>query len=80
MDDSSKLYDRRVVDRYREKGMIKDSEFEAHLKNLPDETPNAQWVQIDLYEAEMGEGEGNVHTSILSDDEDDDEAAREEGT
>jgi hypothetical protein len=48
-------YDRRVLDRYVEKGLIKEGEYQDHLKNLPDESSNAQWVQMDLHDAEISE-------------------------
>ena len=46
-------YDRRVSDRYVEKGVIKESDLAAHLKGLPDDSANAQYVQMDLHDAEM---------------------------
>lgn len=65
-------FDRRVVDRYLEKGLIKDSDYASFLKNLPDDAEKAEWVQMDLHDAEMTE-EG---TDGVSDDEDE---ASEEG-
>ena len=49
-----KLYDRRTMDRYVEKGMLKGPEAQSYLKSLPDETNNAQWVQMDINDTEMG--------------------------
>ncbi len=72
-----RLYDRRVVDRYREKGLVKETDYEAYIKNLPDESNNAQWVQIDLYEAEMGDGEehtGGNHIDAVRDEDSEEEA------
>jgi len=48
-----KHLDRRTVDRYLEKGLLKDETFQTYLKNLPDESVNAQWVQMDLHDAEI---------------------------
>lgn len=53
-------FDRRVTDRYLEKGQIKDSEVNSHMKGLPDDANNAQYVQMDLHDAEItGEEEGD---------------------
>ena len=54
---NSRYLDRRTYDRYIDKGLVKDSEFNSHLKALPDETANAQWVEMDLHDAEMGDGD-----------------------
>lgn len=51
-----KMTDRRTLDRYVAKGLVKQSEIDSHVKALPDDTANAQWVTIDLDEAEVGEG------------------------
>ena len=48
-----KLYDRRTFDRYLEKGIVKRADWDSYLKNLPDESDNAQWVQMDLEETEL---------------------------
>ena len=53
MPENRKLLDRRTVERYIEKGLVKASEFQSYMKNLPDETNNAQWVQMDLHDAEL---------------------------
>ena len=50
-----KHIDRRVVERYIEKGIVKDTDYAAHLKALPDEGVNAQWVQLDMHDAELGD-------------------------
>lgn len=47
-------FDQRTADRYKEKGLLKDADYKAHLKSLPDETENAQWVEMDLHDAELG--------------------------
>lgn len=47
--------DRRTVDRYMEKGLIKEAELNTYLKGLPDDAANAQWVQMDLHDAEFSE-------------------------
>lgn len=51
-----KMTDRRTYDRYLAKGLVKQSEVDQHIKSLPDDSANAQWVTIDLDEAEVGEG------------------------
>jgi hypothetical protein len=71
-----RLFDRRVVDRYREKGMVKDADYETHIKDLPDESTNAQWVQFDLYETEMSDGDessGDNHAEADSERDDEEE-------
>lgn len=57
-----KLYDKRVTDRYIEKGMLKQSELDAHKKALPDDTANADWVQLDMEETDIGETENEDET------------------
>jgi hypothetical protein len=52
----NRLFDRRVVDRYREKGAFSKEEYEQYLKALPDDSGNAQWVQMDIHDAELSEG------------------------
>ena len=54
---NTRYFDRRTTDRYLEKGAIKEKELESYMKNLPDETNNAQWVQMDLHDAELGEND-----------------------
>ena len=52
----SKLFDRRITDRYREKGMITKEQYDQYVKNLPDDAANAQYVQMDIHDAELTEG------------------------
>ena len=47
--------DRRTMDRYVEKGIVKTTETEAYMKALPDETNNAVYVQMDLHDEISGE-------------------------
>ncbi len=47
--------DIRTLDRYREKGLLTESEIQSHMKSLPDDANNCQWVQMDLHDTEMGE-------------------------
>lgn len=49
-----KLYDKRVSDRYRAKGLVSQKDYDAYLKALPDDSANAQWIQMDLHDAEIG--------------------------
>lgn len=51
--------DRRILDREFAKGNVSDADMQAHLKALKDETENAQWVQMDLHDAEISEGSGD---------------------
>ena len=50
--DAIRNIDKRTYQRYVEKGLLKESEIQSHLKGLPDEEKNAEWVQIDLYDTE----------------------------
>jgi hypothetical protein len=52
-----KYFDSRIVDRYVHNGLLKKAEYEAHMKNLPDDTENAVWVQLDLHDAEIGDSD-----------------------
>lgn len=49
--------DRRTVDRYKEKGLLKEADYQSYLKGLPDDAANAQWVQMDLHDTEISEEE-----------------------
>lgn len=64
----AKRIDKRTYQRYIEKGVLKDSDYQSHLKSLPDETSNADWVELDIYETELG----------LSDSEDSDPIEEED--
>lgn len=55
MPTTDKRLDRRTYDRYMEKGLLNKKEIEAHMKGLPDDTANAQYVQMDLHDAEISE-------------------------
>ena len=70
---TKKYLDRRTVDRYVEKGLVKENELNSHLKGLPDDAANAQWIEMDLHDAEI------VDDDSEGDDEADDEADDEEG-
>lgn len=48
-----KSLDRRTVGRYIAKGQLSQKDYDAHLKNLPDEEPNGEWVKLDLVDAEI---------------------------
>ncbi len=56
-DTNLRYLDRRTFDRYLDKGILKEADLKSHLKNLPDDTANAQWVQMDLHDAEISEEE-----------------------
>lgn len=51
----SRYLDRRTMDRYIEKGLISADEVKSYIKSLPDEAANAQYVQMDLHDAEISE-------------------------
>lgn len=53
--DKEKRLDKRVVDRYLKKGLVSEKEFEKHMKELPDEEVNAEWVSIGMDEAELSD-------------------------
>ena len=42
-----KLYDLRTLDAFLSRGLIKPTEYEKYLKNLPDEEGNYDMVQIE---------------------------------
>ena len=50
--EAKRRLDKRTVSRYVDKGLVKKGEVDQHLKALPDETPNANFVDMELYEAE----------------------------
>ena len=62
-DENSKMFDRRTLDRYLERGDLKKTAFDAHLKGLPDCADQAQYVQMDLYEAEMSDADAEEKAS-----------------
>lgn len=54
----SNPFDKRIMDRYVDKGIITKDAAAQHMKKLPDETPNAVWVELDLEEAEVAPVDG----------------------
>lgn len=52
---NKRFFDRRTTDRYLEKGLMKADDLAKHVKGLPDEANNAQYVQMDLHDAEISE-------------------------
>jgi len=52
MEEKSNKHDRRLMERSFLGS--KDKELQEYLKALPDETANAQWVEIELHDTEMG--------------------------
>ena len=52
---NKRFFDYRTTDRYLEKGLMKPEDLAKRLKALPDEANNAQWVQMDLHDAEISE-------------------------
>lgn len=50
-----KHYDKRTVDRYIERGVVKEADLKSRLKSLPDETANAEWIELDMSDAEVAE-------------------------
>ena len=55
MSENSPQYDTRTMGRYVEKGVFKEADIKAYLKALPDESKNAQWVEVELFETEITE-------------------------
>ncbi|MBI4403670.1 MAG: hypothetical protein HY537_05900 [Deltaproteobacteria bacterium] len=53
----TKFFDRRIVERNIAKGLIKEAEYKETLKKLPDDEPNAVWVEVETLEAELPEPE-----------------------
>ena len=58
-----KGYDRRTVDRYVEKGLLKATDYQSFLKSLPDDAENAQWVQLDMDDSEISHRANGVESS-----------------
>lgn len=52
-----KLTDKRTQDRYVEKGLVDKAHVQTVLKNLPDEAANATWVEIDMEDGQLGDGD-----------------------
>ena len=48
-------FDRRTVGRYIAKGSITQKLYDDHLKNLPDDEANGEWVKLDLVDAEISD-------------------------
>jgi hypothetical protein len=59
----AKIYDSRVIERYLRSGAITQAQHDTYMKSLADETTNAQWVQLDLHDAELGETAGQENAS-----------------
>lgn len=51
--------DRRVVDRYVAKGHISADDYKKHIDSLPDLEGEAQWVEMDLHDTELGDDLGS---------------------
>jgi hypothetical protein len=58
------------MDRYLDKGLLKDTELKKHMDGLKDESDNAQWVQMDLHDAELSEDRDAEGENGASDDDD----------
>ena len=58
---NSKKYDVRLVERNVARGLITAKELEEAVKNLPDDSENAQYVSIDTLEndADLGSSNGS---------------------
>jgi hypothetical protein len=50
-------FDKRTVDRYIEKGLVKRADYDTFLKGLPDESANAEWVEVEMDAAEFEGGD-----------------------
>lgn len=51
------LRDKRLIDRNLGKGLLKSKDIEGYLKGLPDDANNAQWVTLDMHDAEIGDSQ-----------------------
>jgi hypothetical protein len=67
---NTRYYDRRTMDRYLDKGLLKETELKKHMDGLKDDTDNAQWVQMDLHDAELSEDRDNGSGDNGADEED----------
>jgi hypothetical protein len=61
-----KSFDKRTVDRNIEKGLTKRADFESHLKSLPDDSANAEFVEMEMDEAEFEGDETSSETEELA--------------
>lgn len=57
MDEKKKTKDKRLLERDYSRGLVKDDAVNAYLAALPDDTANAQWVEVELHDAELGSGD-----------------------
>ncbi|MGE3758733.1 MAG: hypothetical protein AB7H97_13310 [Pseudobdellovibrionaceae bacterium] len=64
MNSKAKHFDKRVSDRYIEKGQLKESDIDSHLKQLPDDSANAEWVQLDMEESDIGDADSDAEESV----------------
>ncbi len=58
-----KCFDRRVVERYVQKGIVAQDEYKTFMKDLPDDTNNATYVQLDLHDTELGDSSSEDQNS-----------------
>jgi hypothetical protein len=58
---NSKKYDVRLVERNIARGLISAKEFEEAIKNLPDDSENAEYISIETLEndADLGSSNGS---------------------
>jgi len=73
-----KYFDKRTIDRYREKGIVTDGEIQSHVKALPDLSNQCQWVQMDLHETEIGEENAEMDEEDIEEEEIEDEDIKDE--
>lgn len=52
-----KLNDKRTQDRYVERGLLEKDKVQGALKNLPDLSAQATWVEMDMEEGQVSESE-----------------------
>lgn len=48
-----KHFDKRTFDRYIERGVTKESDWKSYLKSLPDDSARAEWIELDMSDAEV---------------------------
>ncbi len=55
MQKPNKYFDKRTMDRYENKSLLDTKEVASYMKNLPDESNNAEWIQADVHDTFLGD-------------------------
>jgi hypothetical protein len=56
----AKKQDVRMTERNLNRGVITQAEIDSHIKSLPDDAANAEWISIDSL-ANDGDDSGSTH-------------------